>query len=165
MPIANETLDDELKMHRSLLPLVGRYHMQLCDEDVPSILSSAIVALDNNTLWGRFQLGVWRGIMVIEPEGSSVWSVDHEFEWFAQDTHDTDEVYNGHGCIKFARNGFVDGLMDTPIIFEFEGHRVDEEVPDHESDVASMQREFNRLGDLQEWFITRDPADEPDDEE
>ncbi len=105
--------------------------------------------------------------MLVEPQLQElpVLNVDLEFEWYAQDTHDTDEVYDGRGYIKFDGNGLVDGLMDAPTIFEFEGHRVDEPVSDYESNVPSMQREFVRLTQLQEWFTTRDPADEPDEEE
>ena len=129
-PIANETVDDGLAIYRSLHSLEGKYRIRLLGRTREHFPSTITFARDGDALWGRFQLAEWRGIMLIEPEGFPILNRDHEYEWYAQDVFDTDEVYSGRGYIKFASNGVMDGLLDAPVILEFDGQHLVEPALD-----------------------------------
>jgi hypothetical protein len=110
--------------------------------------SSIIFTLDDDALWGKFEIGPLRGILRLNERP---WCSSYQplyFDWRGQDAQggQHDDMDDG-SYVKFLGDGVVVGkIWFYKTMLEFNGYRVSGQGTRSEIDAFAMRREWEELG-------------------
>jgi hypothetical protein len=151
---SNGYTDDDDQADGPLPPLGllnGRYQLRCTaprDHADRGEDSSIIFTLDDDALWGKFEIGPLRGILRLNERP---WCSSYQplyFDWRGQDAQggQHDDMDDG-SYVKFLGDGVVVGkIWFYKTMLEFNGYRVSGQGTRSEIDAFAMRREWEELG-------------------